>query len=211
MTPTWDILIATIPHRHQELCELLATFDEQMPDRGVQVLLYRDNLELSYGAKTQALLNASAADYVCCFDDDDLPAENYVAAIRGAFKYNPDYVGFKVKYTVDGDQKIPVVHSLRYDHWNRIDDQPKVLERDIVQFNPIRRELALLGRWDGGWQADYRWANEVRATGKVQSEVFIDAELYWKRDLTAKDFRRGHLPWPHAMPAMPVYPWLVTL
>lgn len=221
MNPTWDILIPTIPHRHEQLCGLLALLDSQIQGSvipvisssyyPVQVLLYRDNLEASYGAKMQALLEASRADYVCCIDDDDLVAAGYISGIREALRTRPDYVGFRVRYTVDGVVRIPVVHSLACDGWNRIDDEPEVLERDIVQFNPMRRELALLGTWEGGWQADFRWANQVRDTRRVRTEVFVEAELYWKRDLGGKDFRQGHQPWDGPMPELPSYPWLVTL
>lgn len=44
MPVTWQILIPTIPHRHDKLAGLLETLDAQMRP-GVGVLAYRDNLE----------------------------------------------------------------------------------------------------------------------------------------------------------------------
>jgi hypothetical protein len=45
MTPTWDILICSIPHRDEMLADLLAELDRQHQP-GVGVIVCRDNLDL---------------------------------------------------------------------------------------------------------------------------------------------------------------------
>jgi hypothetical protein len=134
----------------------------------------RDNLELQYGDKCQILLDSSEADYVSFFDDDDWPAEDFVGAIAEALEERPDYVGFDVKFTEDGVPQAPVHHSLQHPGWHNGSD---ALYRDIVHFNPILRLLAIQGRWQGGEGADRRWADELRANGCVQTEVYIEREL----------------------------------
>lgn len=171
---TWDILIASIVHRTEMLTDLLAEFERQrVPGVGVRVC--RDNLELSYGAKCQRLLDSSQADYVSFFDDDDWPAQDFVAAIMQALEEKPDYVGFRVRYTEDGILQLPVCHSLQYDGWENTEE---ALYRDIVHFNPIRRDLAIQGNWAGGVGADSAWADQLRELGCVKTEVFIDRELH---------------------------------
>jgi len=210
---TYDILIVSIPHRHELLCQLLAELGRQLTAwTDVQVRLYRDNLETSYGAKTRALLKASTADYVSCIDDDDMVAPDYIDRVCAALDTHPDYVGFPVRWTIDGEPQIPVMHSLRHHGWV---DTPQWLIRDFVQFNPIRRELALLGDWDGGWGADRGWSDGVRARVAEQKlqlrEAWIDEPMYYYQDARGDNFstQRGPLPAQLIQP-LPVYPWLVT-
>jgi hypothetical protein len=177
VTPSWDLLICSIWHRTDMLAELLGELERQyQPGLGVRVC--RDNLGMTYGDKCQLLLESSTADYVSFLDDDDWVEPDFVGTIMAALDKQPDYVGFKVKYTVNGEPQIPVYHTLRYGGWV---NNPEALYRDIVHFNPIRRDLALQGRWEGGDGADRRWADQLRAKGCVRNEVFIDRELHLYR------------------------------
>jgi hypothetical protein len=112
---TWDILICSIEHRADMLDALLAELERQLLP-GVGVRVFRDNLETVYGEKCQRLLDSSDADYVSFLDDDDWIAEDFIETIIGALKTGPDYVGFKVLYTVDGHPQIPVFRSLSIRH-----------------------------------------------------------------------------------------------
>ena len=204
--PTWDILTTSIPHRHDTLLLLLEELNRQVPGSdGVGVILYRDDLEVSYGDKTQALINASEADYVSSVDDDDMVAPDFVEKVMNAlFLDEPDYVGFRVRWTQNGVPCRPVVHSLAYSGW---DDSGSELKRDITQFNPVRRELALLGTWEGGWQAERRWGDQLRASGKVKTETFIDQEMYYYQERPGNSFQADRKPL-RTMADLPSYPWL---
>lgn len=177
MTPTYDILICSILHRTDMLDELLGELERQLQP-GVGVRVFRDNLETVYGTKCQALLNSSAADYVSFLDDDDWIAEDFIETIMDALEQEPDYVGFKVLYTEDGVPQVPVFHTLKYGGWV---NNPEALYRDIVHFNPIRRDLAIQSQWEGGDGADRRWADGLRLLGCVRNEVYIDRELHHYR------------------------------
>lgn len=202
---TWDALICTIPHRHEKLLELLADLDRQWQP-GFGVLLYRDNLENHYGDKTGILVSTSQAQYVSCIDDDDLLAPDGVSRVMTALESQPDYVGFPVCWTQDGVVQIPVEHSLRYNGWT---DSPEMLRRDIAQFNPIRRELALLGGWEGGYEAERRWSDRVRESGLCVTEEWLPEPVYLYRESSGDTFTtcRQSLP-PEQIPPLPVYPWL---
>lgn len=207
---TWQILIATIPHRHEALCGLLAEIAAQYQP-GLGVIVYRDNCEATVAAKRQALLDAATADYVCFVDDDDMIAPSYVAMITAALRGGPDYVGFRIRYLVDGEnQTIPAEHSLRYLGW-RSDNAG--MFRDISHLNPMKRELALAGRFEGGYSEDSRWADQVRASGRVVTEEFIGADLYWYRfSTTANSHTAQYKPLKSdVMRPLPYYPWLVPL
>ena len=158
---SWQVLIATIPHRHEKLLELLASLDKQK-QAGFGVLLYRDNLKQPVAVKRQALLEAATAQYVSFIDDDDSVPDWFVFMAMSALSLKPDYVGFPVEYYVDGQFQARSEHSLRYDGYY---SWPERYVRDITHLNPIRRRLALLGRFDKnngiddmGYGEDGRWA-----------------------------------------------------
>ncbi len=175
-TPTWDILIVSLEHRDKKLRRLLDALKPQIVP-GVGVLIYRDNLEECIGTKRQRLLEASTADYVNFCDDDDMVTPDYVERIMEALKKRPDYVGFEQILTEDGRRLKRVFHSLRYDHWY---ETPDGYYRGITHSNPIRRELALLARYDTteGAGEDHAWSIAMTATGEVKTEVYLDKPVH---------------------------------
>jgi hypothetical protein len=198
---TWDILICSIEHRTDMLAALLAELERQLLP-GIGVRVFRDNLETEYGAKCQRLLESSEAEYTSFLDDDDWIAGDFTRTIMEALEQRPDYVGFKVLYTEDGVPQMPVFHSLQYDGWV---NNPEALYRDIAHFNPIRRELALEGVWEGGDGADRRWAEQLRAKGCVKTEVFIDRELHHYRHRMSDTFTAARSPLESHRPPRPEF------
>jgi hypothetical protein len=208
---TWDVLIPTIPHRHSKLVGLLAEFDRQwQPGFGVRVL--RDNLRLGhvraeFHRKRQDLLESSRADYVCDVDDDDWIAPDYVSSIMSALASRPDYVGFLVDCEFNGNPWRKASHSLEHQGYSEIGIH---FFRDITHLNPIRRELALLSRWDAE-VADDDWSAAMRATGKVKTQVMIAREMYFYRCSTTDRWHTDREPSPEPLPELPEYPWLTVI
>ena len=206
--PFWDILVATIPHRHGKLCALLAELNRQWQP-GLGVIVYRDNLDLTVGAKRQALLEASRAAYVSFVDDDDDLSPYFVPVLMTALSTGPDYAGFRVRCWKGGDLEFQAEHSLRYPGWHT---WPEKLVRDLSHLNPLRRELALLGRFSGDDMEDHNWAAEVRASGAVRDEEWIPQIMYDYRFDPDDCHRTKREPMPVAeIKPLPAYPWLVTL
>lgn len=213
MSSTWDILIATYPQRHEQLCGLLAELDRQYRP-GLMVRVFRDNLKWSVGTKRQKLLESSFADYVCFVDDDDEVAPDYVSRIQYALRSEPDYVGFMVKLSVGGHPWVPAQHSLRHAGWV---NTPDMLLRDISHLNPIRRTLARQARFDsndGGYGEDGRWADRMRELRIVKTEQYLgEAWAYHYRMSSFDNWdakTRRPVPLEEIKP-LPVYPWLVIL
>lgn len=124
----------------------------------------------------QDLLAHSRADYVCFVDDDDLVAENYVAAILPLLD-GVDYVGFSM--SMDFLRGRLSHHSLRYGSWY---DTTDTSYRDITHLNPIRRDLALRGSFAHEPSAqhygeDQVWAEQVRSL--VKTEHVVSQVLYF--------------------------------
>lgn len=206
--PFWDILITTIPHRHEKLCGLLAELDRQWQP-GLGAIVFRDNLENPTGDKRQVLLEESRAQYVSFVDDDDEVSSFFVPRIMGALSGSPDYVGFKVSYWEDGELAMQAEHSLRFDGWHT---WPEKMVRDISHLNPIRRELALAGRFSGESGEDHRWAASVRASGQVRDEEWIPGVMYSYRFSPADCHRTARRPLKaDRIKPLPYYPWVETL
>jgi hypothetical protein len=204
----WDILIPTIPHRHDRLLALLAELDRQW-QAGFGVIVYRDNLEHQVGAKRQVLLESSQAAYVSFVDDDDEVSPFFVPRLMSALSAGPDYVGFPVRCWDKGDPKHRAEHSLRYGGWHT---WPEKLVRDFSHLNPMKRELALLGRFTGKDLEDFNWAEQIRATGRVRTEEWIPEIMYeYRFDIDdCHATKRQPLPAGQIRP-LPGYSWLVTL
>jgi hypothetical protein len=112
---------------------------------------------------------------------------------------------------VDGqDQNLLIEHSLRYKTWY---EDSSGLFRDISHLNPVRRRLARLGRFGGGFSEDSRWAAMLRETGQVRTEAWIPEALYWYRFSTTGNSRDAcYYPLPDGeIKPLPVYPWLKAL
>lgn len=213
MSVRWDLLLPTIPHRHDLVCGLLEEIDRQHQP-GLGVLVYRDNLQRRGNAsyvKWQALEEMSDADYTSFISDDDWIAPNFTARVMEALQTGPDFVGFRYRYTVDGQPGPKIVHSLRYDGWDNTGD---VFTRGIGHYNPIRRKLALLATWQPIQDADRFWAADLHASGQVRTEAFIDEEMYYYRE-TGESWSRRLESWPEPLPPdqvrpLPPYPWLTV-
>ncbi len=217
--PTWNILITTIPHRHDKLLALLALLDSQMQP-GVSVLLCRDEHMAGYRPGLQALMDAATAEYVSAIADDDSYSPDAIPRVMAALDTRPDYVGFRQRFTENGAWRYPVTNSLANYGWNGCvpseggyyqHTPPNEFKLDLMYVNPIRREHAQRVRFRG-LACDTEWADDIRALGIVKTEVFIDDEIYYyRRDLT------DYISTPHGafrediIQPLPSYPWLTVV
>jgi hypothetical protein len=200
----WQILIAHMPHRHAKFVSLLDVLAPQMRP-GVEVLVYADNLQASYRDKLQALADAAQAEWTSHLSNDDSVAPDFVPRVLEAMEQGADYIGFRVRYTEAGVPQMPVIHSLACGEWK---DTPGQYFRDLMYFNPIRRELATQVKFRGAG-CDAEWGEDLRALGIVKNETFIDAEmLYYQRD-PSDNFHTPRVPLTEdQIPPLPQRPWL---
>jgi hypothetical protein len=207
----YQFLIPTVPHRHEKLCRLLKVLDEQLvPEVGV--LLYRDNLRISYREKLQALSDAATGDYVSVIQDDDSISPDYLERVLSALESNPDQIGFRVLHTTNGQPTATdVYHSLQ--HWPGVNFTGNIHYRDHQYFNPMRRDLFQAVKFRG-YTCDDEWTEDQRAAGRVKTEVFIDEQIFHYTFNSGDHWHtlRGRGPLPtDIIPPLPEYPWLNVL
>lgn len=192
----WEILIPTIGRRRRKflrLWESLRAQVEQYPT--IAVLAYYNNGERPLGQIRQALVEASASDYISFVDDDDQVPTFYVEKVAQAVNeyaahaglewgatghwpdggtHLPDQVGWRMQHYADGVPSKPTYHSIRYTHWW---DDERGYYRDHSHLNPIRRKIAI-GCADfrlGDPPEDVGWADQIR--GNVKTEAYIPDEF----------------------------------
>lgn len=202
----WEILILTQPSRAEFLGRLmnllgkqvnpvsltcsLAPFNFLSPDGEIAVTAKLFDPAKLIGENRQAMVDESRATYVNFIDDDDLVAENYVDEISPRLD-GVDFVGFKVECWKD-DVLLPMAyHSLRYAGWSA---DELGYYRDLSYMNPIRRELAVQARIEGGYGEDRRWVDRLRAVGCVKKEHYIDKVMYHYYYRSNKEDRLAMVP-----------------
>jgi glycosyltransferase involved in cell wall biosynthesis len=203
--PSFEILIASVYRRHDQLVGLLDSLRPQLaPFMGqARVIVTRDDCQAPVGAKRNQLLLAATAEWTCFVDDDDQVADNYVQRIFEALIPRPDYVGFNVSYTIDGVLQKPVVHSLTHERWW---EDEHGYYRGISHLNPIRRTAALAGLpFLPGFGEDADWAARVSASGLVRSETYIEGAPMYFYDYRSEGSLFRHGPRQTGSPA-PAFP-----
>jgi glycosyltransferase involved in cell wall biosynthesis len=174
-SPKLSILIATLGRRHEKFTKLVNHLLRQAsayPGQ-VEILAYWNNGELPIGKIRQSLLMAATGEYVCHIDDDDWVPDEYVKLILDSMVNEPDYIGFEVAFYNNTYRQPRVFHSLRYNKWSA---DSNGFYRNITHLNPIKREIALKGLFDGDVAEDERWATQVAPF--VKTENYIDAVMY---------------------------------
>lgn len=185
----WSILIATHVARHRAFDLLIRSLAPQVAPFDIEVVVFWNRGGLNIGAYRQALLEESAGEYVSFVDDDDRLPPYFCGEIVAALDSRPDYVGFELKLT---DRSRPTLrtgralHSLEHNGWST---GPRAYLRDVTHLNPIRREHAIRGRFEGVSGEDRRWAEEVRPY--LHSQIYVDRVMYFYEYNRRKSQRGG--------------------
>jgi hypothetical protein len=194
----FQILILTQKSRAPFLEQLLSLLEPQIAALGLRKfdqvdLLIREDLTLPPGApgdKREAMRQQSSGEYICFFDDDDLPAPDYISSILPLLD-GVDQIGFQLQCYMANKLLAPTYHSLSGSNWYSNENGHY---RDISHLNPMRRELALRKPMSGGYGEDHRWADAMR--GLVKTEHYVDKILYHYIARSRKDDRKDfNDPW----------------
>tara|TARA_R100001086_G_scaffold247769_2_gene182938 strand:- start:56 stop:619 length:564 start_codon:yes stop_codon:yes gene_type:complete len=143
----FSILICTLEDRKAFLENLMFVLSPQLEgNNNVEVLVEKDNGELSIGAKRNKLLSRATGKYIAFVDDDDTVSSDYVSKIIAALASGPDTVGIHLLHFNDGALGGFTYHSLKYDSWFETRDHTSGFMRyyrNPNHLNPVKREYAL--------------------------------------------------------------------
>jgi hypothetical protein len=142
-------------------------------------------------------------------DDDDEVSDNYVALIGAALSHDPDVVGFRLLRDDDSIPRIPMIHTIYYPATcNRV-GYPDYTSPDhqyhlVTHLNPLRRSIAMTGRFEGSENEDGRWGATVRDSGLIRDEIYIDEVLYYYHR-NSDDCFNTHVPMVGDEPPVPQF------
>lgn len=174
-TPILSILIPTIASRRSLLSRLLWTLEPQLCPE-VEVIIHASE-KIGMGAKFNELFAMANGRYGVLIDDDDNVVSDYVATIlEETGEGDPDYIGYKVLYTVDGRYREVYVSDPR-----TAVHQPYRLDlilRHVMHKCPILVEKARAHKFGDSYDADYHWVSEMIADGYPHNPVVLDRVLY---------------------------------
>jgi glycosyltransferase involved in cell wall biosynthesis len=180
--PLLSILVCSVLTRRRLLNRLLDALGPQLTDE-TELRVDLDNARAAIGEKRNRLLDGSSGQFLCFFDDDDLPAPDYVARLTAAIRSNPavDCIGFRVR-RFEGKKLAGIATHTINNGWQwterPLGDGWEYL-RSPNHLTPIRRDIAQAVRFKPvniGEDRDY--AHRLMLGGHLKTETFIDAPLY---------------------------------
>ena len=204
--PLWSILIPTLASRQGKFLDLTADLADQaaewdrqchvhgQPASGsaIEIVALHNNGEHGIGVYRQRLLDSARGRWVSFVDDDDRIAATFVTSLATALVvHGPQVVGFPMWIDYPTGGRIEADLSLRYDGWERYADGRITCDLTIIQ--PIRADLARLGRFDtGAFPEDRAWRAQVRPHLDPAGEHYLPGDhLYWYQPNPADSVQSG--------------------
>lgn len=178
-----SILIPTVVGRETELRLLLDEIHKQIGRLNcyadVEVLIEKDNKEISTGAKRQLLYDRATALYSWQLDDDDMIANDAIELILKATEENHDVISLNELCILQHETHIEYklcTHSIAFDYW-----EENIAGWDFVRCpfykDVIKSELCKQVRI-----SDIRYGDDhdfsLRIRPLLKTETHIDKFLY---------------------------------
>lgn len=169
-----EILILSLLDRAEKLERLLSSFKGYQDEVSIQVNL--DNGEKTIGQKRNELLQAATADYVCFFDDDDLPSGDYLKWLVMAADSGCDCASLIGSIFINNIWST-FIHSIDYKSWYEANG---VYYRPPNHLNLIKREIAQQFKFpEINTGEDHAWSQQICDSGILKTEFKIPATIYY--------------------------------
>lgn len=176
-----SILIRSLYKREAMLNSLLKNLYNQIIEGNyycdVEVLVERDNKEMTSGAKANLLLSKAKGHYIVFIDDDDEVSSEYIKLILKATESNPDCVGTRGTYSIDGRGSIEWELSKDFIDSDDYSSGRLTYKRRTNHISPVKRELALMAMFPDKSNAEDKWYSE-RLIKHLNTEIKINELIY---------------------------------
>jgi len=182
-----SILIPSLVSRKQKLDLLCSRISNQINqymvykkiDVDVEILCQIDNGEATIGEKRNWLLDKADGEYLCFFDDDDMPTNNYIELIIKALESKPDCCSLKGIITFDGQNPEVFEHSIKYREWKTTQNTNPKYERPPNHLNVIKSEIAKRFQFpEINHGEDSQWSEAILKSGLIKIESYIEEVIY---------------------------------
>lgn len=181
-SPKLSILVCTVPRRKEMFEALITELLKQSTicNKAVEIK-YNEAENLSIGTKRNRLLNDASGEYVCFIDDDDTISSTYIKDIMEALEKEPDCLSLRGVITWDGANPEIFEHSIRYNSYvtHTMPKDGIKYERYPNHLNVIKASIAKQFKFpEVNFSEDTDWATQIRDSGLLKKEVYIDKVLY---------------------------------
>ena len=178
-----SILIPTLKKREESFYKLYFNLTDQISilklDNEIEILLMIDSGEKTIGEKRNLLLHRATGEYVCFFDDDDIPSKNYIEKIYEGIKSKADCLSLRGVITWDGERPEIFEHSIKYSEWKTNDTGDVKYERYPNHLNVIKSIIAKQFKFpEINHGEDIDWSMQMRDSGLLKNEYYINEVLY---------------------------------
>jgi hypothetical protein len=182
-----SILIPTLDSRADYLNRLIYELNKQIidnniPENKISIEILRDYQTNTIGFRRNILLRNSNSNYICFFDDDDLPTNSYIISIYNGALSGLDCASLKGIYTENGNNPELFEHSLRFSEWKTnygIAYPGLKYERTPNHLNLIKREIASKVEYqDISFGEDKIWSDTIFNLNLLKTEYLIQEPIY---------------------------------
>lgn len=179
MEPLLSILICSLTARDASLQRLLGILTPQCDGQPVEIVIEKDEGQLSIGQKRQRLLECAKGKYVAFVDDDDAVSNDYVDDITWALRCCPTatHCSLRGYLLQEGHKRRVFEHSNRHTAWSFTNG---VFLRPPNHVNAIRRDLALQAGFEAkSWGEDRSYSEKLVELDLMTHEAWIEPILYY--------------------------------
>jgi glycosyltransferase involved in cell wall biosynthesis len=175
MALTLSILIATLPHRLNQLDNLMIDVNKQCNPYIDQIeILIDPRVDINIGQKRNSLLQKAKGNYIVFIDDDDHIFPNYISLILQACSMDSDCIGISGIITTNGHNERQWHISKEYMEWHQ---SGVIYYRTPNHISPVKRELALqAGFPEIAFGEDHEYSK--RLLPLLNTETIIKENLY---------------------------------
>lgn len=177
------ICIPTIVGREAQCETLLSKINKQIESidasSDIQVLVDKDNKEVSIGVKRQRMYDNALGLYTVQIDDDDDIASNFVKAVYLATFSDADCIGYMEECLID-KRLFYSKFSLSCKHWHQLRNPLNGITYYRTPFHktPIKTDICReVGVKDMRFGEDEDFSRRIFP--RLKSEVFINQVMYY--------------------------------
>lgn len=139
-----SILICSVNNEDRQsnlkkiLHELNVQISKNYAENMIEVIVEKDNGEMSVGQKRNLLIKKSKGEYICFIDDDDFISFDYLEKILENLK--GDILTIRIKHIVNGIESKPIQPSLYIDN---LETNDVIFKTNHFHLCPHLREKAI--------------------------------------------------------------------